>query len=118
MLKNPYGCDRILRSRFYFYLDCSVSLEVSTDQCNAPGFILADPPTVKNQFSLPDIQRRFQILRDEGCVIMAWVGWKYFIKLKLLAVSVLNICSVLFLRDLPLNCYSSALSLPDPASLG
>lgn len=32
------------------------------------------------------------MLRNEGRVIMAWVmGWKYFIKLKLLEVSVLNI---------------------------
>lgn len=49
-------------------------------------------------------------------MIMVWVGWKYFIKLKLLEVAVLNICSVLFLRDLPLTCYSSPLSSPDPAS--
>ena len=83
---------------------CSVLLEVSTDQHNTPSFILVDPLTVKKSVFPPRHSEEFSNLkRVEGRVIMMWVGWKYFIKLKLLEASVLNICCMLFLRDLPLN---------------
>lgn len=66
-------------------------MEVCPAQYNVQSFIFIDPLTVKkNQCSSSDCQS-FQMLRNEGRVIMAWVGWKYFIKLKLLEGSVLNI---------------------------
>lgn len=106
MLRNPYGCDKTLRNRSYFYLfggfsQCwGLSCPV---QCAKFHFYW---PTYckKNPCSSSDCQRSFQMLRNEGRVIMAWVGWKYFIKLKLLEGSVLNVWCVSFLRKFPLNC--------------
>lgn len=46
-----------------------------------------------------------------------WVGWKCFIKLKLLVVSVLKICYVIFLMTLFTELLLITLSLPDPPSL-
>lgn len=95
MLRNPYGCDKMLRNSqilfiYFFYLSSSASLEVCTAQYNMQGSFLLTH-LLENQFSFSDIQS-FQMLRNEGRVIMVWVvGWKYFIKLKLLKVSVLNI---------------------------
>lgn len=43
-----------------------------------------------------------------------WVGWKCFIKLKLLVVSVLKICAVIFLMTLFTELLFVTLSLPDP----
>lgn len=43
-----------------------------------------------------------------------WVGWKCFIKLKLLVVSVLKICSVTFLMTLFTEVLLITLSSPDP----
>lgn len=40
-------------------------------------------------------------------MMRAWVGWKCFIKLKLLVVTVLNICYVIFLMTFSVNCESS-----------
>lgn len=37
----------------FIYLACYVSLEVSADQCNVPGFILVDPLTVKKKSVFP-----------------------------------------------------------------
>lgn len=46
-----------------------MSLKVCTAQGNAQGFIYINLLTVKkkkNQFSLPDIQRSFQMLKEWG----------------------------------------------------
>lgn len=70
----------------------SASVEVCPAQYNVQSFIFIDPLTVKkNPCSSSDCQRSFQMLRNEGRVIMAWEGWKYFIKLKLLEGSVLDV---------------------------
>lgn len=50
-------------------------------------------------------------------VTRVWVGWKCFIKLKLLVVSVLKICAVIFLMTLFTELRFVTLSLPDPPSL-
>lgn len=52
-----------------------------------------------------------------GHVTRVWVGWKCFIKLKLLVVSVLKICAVIFLMTLFTELLFVTLSLPDPLSL-
>lgn len=45
------------------------------------------------------------------------MGWKCFIKLKLLVVSVLKICAIIFLMTLFAELLFVTLSLPDPPSL-
>lgn len=106
--------------RFYFYL-FSLFFQAWGFHCPEQSTGLHYWwPTYCKKISFPSLTFRgiCKCLRNEGRVMMMWVEWKYFIKLKLLEVSALNICSILFLRDLPLNCSSPWLSLLDPQIWG